>query len=557
MADGILETNQNIAELFKLAGIQRVIYVDDRINVLSVEGVIGKTNDWPAKQVAELFGLDAEAFEDDGEVRAVQIREKWDDIPSAEQRRIVAALATPEVDLEKDIALVERIQELLSNENAIFLHPSRWQDERDYYIQQVEEKCTLFLIDRNFGINIEGDGLGELLLLASKTKPERAILGLISHEFDSDKEYDFWLEYKNTHGDAGARIIPVSKKRKEDGLAHGLKRVLLNTKCSNLTAQVTEVLFEAAKEAKESICKLSIYDYEQIVFRTSRIEGVWEPDTLARIFNVFHRKAARGQMKANQEIDKLAHEIRTLSLTSLPIEDSWRNNDEAWKIQHSEMYDEAVELCEHHLPIDLGDIFEEGENGRLYILLAQPCDLMIRTTEEGKRKEDRKYAYFCKIIEGKNKGLQQYEELRYFRPGKQPYLVDFSRDRNIIDLHILDLCVFNPSGLAELDITQSCPLGVIPVWQKRYDVLVNRAKESLSKLLALNEHQDYSKFALLEFADQPQKGEFIKNDTSKAYEILRYPFRRIARLRQPWSGALLTKFAHYISRAAFDHDLDR
>ena len=34
---------------------------------------------------------------------------------------------------------------------------------------------------------------------------------------------------------------------------------------------------------------------------------------------------------------------------------------------------------------------------------------------------------------------------------------------------------------------------------------------------------------------------------------LRYELRRTMSLRQPWSGALLTEFAQYQARAAFEH----
>lgn len=36
----------------------------------------------------------------------------------------------------------------------------------------------------------------------------------------------------------------------------------------------------------------------------------------------------------------------------------------------------------------------------------------------------------------------------------------------------------------------------------------------------------------------------------------RYDLKRVVRLGQPWSGALLTSFAQYQARAAFDHPFD-
>ena len=40
-------------------------------------------------------------------------------------------------------------------------------------------------------------------------------------------------------------------------------------------------------------------------------------------------------------------------------------------------------------------------------------------------------------------------------------------------------------------------------------------------------------------------------------KTVRYEVRRTMRLRQPWSGALLTEFAQYHARAAFEHEFGR
>ena len=56
----------------------------------------------------------------------------------------------------------------------------------------------------------------------------------------------------------------------------------------------------------------------------------------------------------------------------------------AWEIQHKELYENPSYINKNHLPIELGDIFKKGS--KKYILLAQPCDLMIRSN--GKREPE-------------------------------------------------------------------------------------------------------------------------------------------------------------------------
>ena len=53
-------------------------------------------------------------------------------------------------------------------------------------------------------------------------------------------------------------------------------------------------------------------------------------------------------------------------------------------LQRLERYELAEYLNSHYIPIELGDIFQKmGDSAKRYVLLAQPCDLMVRT--DGKR----------------------------------------------------------------------------------------------------------------------------------------------------------------------------
>ena len=45
----------------------------------------------------------------------------------------------------------------------------------------------------------------------------------------------------------------------------------------------------------------------------------------------------------------------------------------------------------------------------------------------------------------------------------------------------------------------------------------------------------------------------LKLQSVVAGRTLQYGVKRMLRLRQPWSGALLSECAHYLARAAFEH----
>ncbi len=57
----------------------------------------------------------------------------------------------------------------------------------------------------------------------------------------------------------------------------------------------------------------------------------------------------------------------------------------AEKLAVAEVYDTEADLNLLHLPVEFGDIFR-SDGGDQYVVVAQPCDLMVR--KDGRRKRD-------------------------------------------------------------------------------------------------------------------------------------------------------------------------
>ena len=110
-----------------------------------------------------------------------------------------------------------------------------------------------------------------------------------------------------------------------------------------------------------------------------------------------------------------------------------------------------------------------------------------------------------------------------------------------------------------MTVGADCPDSVIPHWQKRFGIL----QKEIGKFF--NRHEEYREKNGAEILDllapkssHGKSGLFkVKLDISKKKKSISYECKRVRRLRQPRAGAMLTKYAHYISRAAFEHDFGK
>src|SRR5947209_15820033 len=113
------------------------------------------------------------------------------------------------------------------------------------------------------------------------------------------------------------------------------------------------------------------------------------------------------------------------------------------------------------MPVELEDIFQTS-SGKEYILIAQPCDRMVRG-KTGCRKETVNEAFVAEIRltpAKKAPGQAPIFELPYYRENGDPAFVDFRHSRST-RLWILDLCAFSPNGVARFVVGADCPKAVI------------------------------------------------------------------------------------------------
>jgi len=307
----------------------------------------------------------------------------------------------------------------------------------------------------------------------------------------------------------------------------------------------------------------------------------------------------------------LATRIRQVSLIS--AKPTWQVEHKIWPIQHGEIYDNEDYLNSLHFPLEMGDIFEK-DGGKKFILIAPPCDLMVRSS--GMRSDGIDYATLVQIScaaatsdevgrasdDAEEKSIEW--ELPYF-DRIQRCFVKF-RTALSVRLFGLDLCVLNADGRLTLSLDAEPDALLIPSWAKRFQWLranvtkiveayraaevvksptkgtelqaevaeenvaegaesqaratKNGAEQAKSQTEAEKSQKAAAKskkeFVLAAHARIDPLGLFAPL-VQKNPDKLSYNLKRIGRLTQPRASALLAAYARFLTRPAFDHDLEK
>lgn len=580
-ANQLKETQEALQQLFEMEGIKQVICVDDHYREFPgdfINDVIGnlETLDFGSlgqipEKIADL--KDIKFWEDDeAETWKSQLKKKWEDADVEKKRNLIYQINQlfphiPDFDKDNDIkhsGILENILDPSIGVEFKGISFTEWKNSSDNLLKEEMVDQTLFLFDRDFSKEGGSKEEGIKIIQNLQGKEKQIWCGLLSHTFTSKDEYKTWKEFADKYDIDKDRFVLIAKVRlTEDqlGFARMLRLTVMNKYCENLKDKVSDIIKETFEESQRKIDELDIYDFEHIVFRSSYEEGIWEPDTLFRLYNIYQKRNARQRAFDDPDLRACTGKIRELS--SISISNIDEHISELWRIQRQELYEEREYINNLHLPIDLGDIFQktDGNSRKKFILLAQPCNLMVRAdAPKGKRAHDFNEVVLAEIVDEPKDPIDSYE-LLYFddKTGNHKYV--YFRNTYTVLLCILDLCVFNKNGQAKMASNDICPASIPPSWEIRFKILkklferiIKRYKKSMEKKydktildLLLPKSSFYKSRGLFE----------AKIDLKKNKESIIYDCQRIGRLCFPRAGEMLTKYAHYISRSAFEHDFGK
>lgn len=449
-----------------------------------------------------------------------------------------------------------RLSDLLAGNDYRAMSLTEWKEQGGGLLESNVDSRTLFLFD----LNMEHDGgsteegirlLAQVLALQS----DRHVCGLLTHTVSEGGEIERVEEYQASQGLSPERYTLVAKERlyvDPIDFARCLKATALRPQFRVLREIAAEVIHQSYETAKQKLESVSIYDFERIVFHKSRREGIWEPDTLFRLFGIYQRQAAREAALGNQELRDTAATIR--ALTGVATESRFGPASNARLIQRLELYEDGEYLNAHCIPTDLGDIYETmGQGGvpKRYILVIQPCDVMVRSN--GKRNANGDDGTLLEIRADPPPNSSHGVTLLFFDKDTGSHHYVWLGRASPVRLCILDLCALNPNGEARMTVDQAPESSLLPSWVRRHEALRKVARRTVDDWKDLEGRKVPGRFHSL-VIPRPSHKVLFPGGVDPGSGSVAYGCRRIGRLCQARAVALLGEFNNFQARPAFDVD---
>jgi hypothetical protein len=552
-----------LAELQDAAGIAHVVWVDDvfaeapeealRVAIHAKLKVLYDNGQAPRHQA--LSRVSASAPEP---VRNRQVEAALDAI-SDKLPRLLESLtkqakdcgldSNPEEDLSP--AQVVALRDGLRNVRAC---PYRtWKAERESILQAADE-TTLFLIDREFVKEGLGEELGDDIIADIVSAAPKAHCIMFTHKVAPESVDDLRAEIGRKVAALEAHQFGVMSKRGLGGgvtdvtphFSRSLRMALLCRFCCEVAIEACDAMNRAAVDAAHTMARFSVESIDAAIFENSLTEGASEFDVVERILAVNQRCASQRALATNRESFKRLQRLRDVRALEPVTTNGMRSVSEpqlhAWRV--AEVLDEGGYINALHSPLCCGDVFQHTCNQKRYVLLAQPCDLVVRGkrgADFGKRRRDEAELV---LIEEKEPG-ESKREANFVIAGVgahgESWLVNF-REAFSVNLRVLDLAVYNREGRVEWRVGQKPPIHLLPGWKQRFQLAEKK----------LGNGQDPDAMETLSHCDEDQElcGDFVNATYT-------FPLARIRRIRSPYAEAIQASFAAFLSRAALSHDFAR
>ena len=260
-------------------------------------------------------------------------------------------------------------------------------------------------------------------------------------------------------------------------------------------------------------------------------------------------------------VTALAAKVRQLILYPYLPEDLPRGK--AAELSRLELYEEGSYLQAHRMPIAAGDIFQKVDGSKQYILLEQPCDMIVRR-DSGMRKLGQGTLAEIVIWDEQKEVIPGFVELPFYVSDNTKKAQVKLTGASAVPFLVLDLCVFPADGVATMGLDDICPDDLIPAWQKRFNHVKEDIRNIVHQYRSMALSSEGKSKRLASNVDRSLQGSLtasvsgiVSGKISLSPDRVTYNLKRVRRLKQPRSGSLLRDFSYHKSRDAFDHDLTR
>ncbi len=560
-----------VERILDVLSIVRVVFVDDANDGnVSLEEVIAGAVNLDSSQLLATFPELGENIPDDKDVLIKKVRDVWGQIdPGIQAKRGQAVLVAArhyDVDSIDDVADVSILSALVPSTKLVTLSPKQWEAQKDRFLREGQDHRTLFLFDRDFS-EAGGDANAGIKIIASllaSDKTGNLICGLLTHTVKPEEQPQKWAELSRDHSIPKDRFMVIPKLHlSQDPIlfAQILKFVALSPSFAELKRKTKDIIAAAATVAASRVDDVSIYDLDHIVFQVSAVEGLWEPDMLFRLHALFHRLESRRLAHQDGNLESIAAKLRAVS--GIPTNcELFPPPSSAWTLQREELYESDEYINMNHLPIDLGDIFERvgTVSTKRYILLAQPCDLMVRS--DGRRHPELHRVPLAEVVLADARP-HYAEEMPYFDESSTKRWYIKLKQVHFVRVCILDICVFNPDGTAKLSVTGSAPPDIRPAWKARREILsrywrlaINRADIFTPAANESEAVKQYRQKIAGDIGDLLFEDDLFKGSLTDAGGVrtLTYNCKRVGHLLRTRAIGLLMSYTATLGRPAYERE---
>jgi hypothetical protein len=578
-APGEDDTRGKLAQLFAHLKIAKIVFVDDKAELQTDAGTVIKVlaaKPDAGKALAQFFAgvllnLDNDALQE-------QLAARLAELDGDKLAKLRAVLSGQSEDAAEREAL-GRLQDLLPEETAVhLLTPHAWHERRAALTAEcTEERRTLFLFDQELEVDEAGLGFHKGSdIIRDMAEKERAgfgtrwFCGMLTHTVDKGEEVASWRRLEKSENLDLRFFMPIAKATLDDAPAFygAVYRTLINTYSQTMKSLAADAFEKALEDALEQFSTLDPIDFEHMIVKSSETEGVSELETLIRVYGIIQKDRVKAQILQQARVSDFSAAARTVKdIADIGRELSATSQERLHKLRWEELYESEELVNGYNDPLRNGDLFEigEGVDLKLWVLIAQPCDLMVRSNGVRVREDNFKVAVLAPLrtrplgVEAEMKDGLTFSLDHYDHNGAQSAMVLFA-DATPANLHVLDLAVLNKDGGCQIS-AHADPALSLPSksWEKRDGKLrAHFAKVSKQIEDARAAHNDLVADLLAAAViprASPKKG-FAKYG---AYDkgAYSYPIRRRGRIRDPLATSLLNAYSRFLARDAYEHDYSR
>ena len=508
-------------------GVKRIVVVDDQAHDYRAATIRSHAPE-PLKRRVFKKTEDHETLGDDG-------YEDWVDRRLAEQDRPTAGgWHRRALDQHPDQAGgALDILSIVFGEQYVPLDPSQWESLAPEALTEMAEDA-LVLFDRNLGASVSGDDLARTYRDKFPDAPAAILTSLVKIGAE---------EIEDIRASAG-QVLVASKEHLNavDGIARFIDEMRLTTVAHHLQAVREKVLALAGSAhatAVQRVKELDLRVLEDVMIGSSRDEGIFEADTLIRVLTIEYQHAYRAALLENDcaLLAELLAEVERARVKAaakrVVVPDAAQI---AVELMNKERYAAGESINRPGLPLALGDIFRDDEDG-FWMLLEPECDLQLRDDRDSRAEIT--HTELVRLASGRPAGGSRKWEL-------PPKSAEFDHPQSLVlkqrltvPFWLLDLAVFRRDGQCAWQVGIEAPeITLTPGVTRRFEAI-------RGKMSALAERTNVDDDHLLRAGDLTG---------SRVDGALRWPLRRVERLDPAYAAAALVAVGADRSRLGLEHD---